>query len=44
MLTGKHPGSDDVLAFTTYGLSQFKSIWHLDLMTGQAYYATVRGI
>jgi len=44
MLTGKHPGSDDVLAFTTSGLSQSKTIRNLDLKTGQAYYATVRGI
>ena len=43
ILTGKHPGFDDVLPFTTSGLSQSKTIRNLHLKTGQAYYATVRG-
>jgi len=42
-LTGTHPGSDDIVEFTSAGLSNIKSIRHLHLRSGQVYYATIRG-
>jgi len=44
ILTGTHPGSDDILIFTSVGLSMSTTARHLHLKTGQVYYATVRGI
>jgi hypothetical protein len=41
--TGTHPGSDDILIFTSAGLSMSTTARHLHLKTGQVYYATVRG-
>jgi hypothetical protein len=43
-LTGTHPGSDDILIFTSAGLSMSTTARHLHLKTGQVYYATVRGV
>lgn len=42
-ISGTNKGFDDVLSFTSAGLSESVTIVDLDLNPGQAYYATVTG-
>lgn len=42
-MPGTNKGADDVLSFTSAGLSESATVVGLDLKPGHAYYATVRG-